>query len=588
MTGSGEPTSAAGSVTTWMLPATPVDGLTSPSSPEVTASSKLASEPCRKVWPGWITWAATLLVLLPYLYDLVRDLADGGHGFMWGDGALEALDTRDVWRGHQMLGPYSRYGWHHPGPALFYLLALPDRLLGSNGPGIVAGVIVLNAVAAGAVVLLLGRRWGPWLAMWASGCLSLLHLVLGGALWRDLWNPYIVIMPMVLLVVLAADAATGTAASWCWALVVGTFAVQTHLSTAPAVVAIIAAGLGGLLWSKRTGNGFRVAIWPAAAALGVTALLWLPPLVDAVRHHPSNLSRMVTFFTAHHPVHGLGEAGRTSLSSAIVVFFGRHGPTTAVAVRSTATLATGAILIGLLTLVTVGIGLRRRDRLSLWLVLISAVGFAAAILGGTRVVGDINQYLTLWQAYLPITLLLGLGAALLAESHAGQPAAAAHLSRSSNPAPLFAFAPLAIALIGALTGAGLAAGQTAALAGPTQFPGYAPTAEVKQATDAVGAVLHPSDRVVRLTITTQSAWPTAAGVALELERGGRRTTEVATPGSGVDTGLLFGANRRPTGHEDVDIEFQRLGPGEVQGLPAHGAPLGQFGSLQVLVNRQVA
>jgi hypothetical protein len=278
------------------------------------------------------------------------------------------------------------------------------------------------------------------------------------------------------------------------------------------------------------------------------------------------------------------------LSSAIVVFFGRHGPTTAVAARSTAALATGAILIVLLTLVTVGVWFRRRDRLSLWLTLISALGFAAAIVGGTRVVGPINQYLTLWQAYLPITLLLGLGASLLApsESDAGQPAAAAHRSRSKDRVPLVALGASTIALIGAATGAALAAGQTAALAGPTQFPGYPPPAEVKQATDAVRAVLRPSDRVVRLTITTQSAWPTAAGVALELERAGRRTTEVATAGSGVDTGLLFGASRRPTGHEDVDIEFERQGPSEVQGSPARGALLGQFGYLEVLINRKPA
>jgi hypothetical protein len=206
------------------------------------------------------------------------------------------------------------------------------------------------------------------------------------------------------------------------------------------------------------------------------------------------------------------------------------------------------------------------------------------------VVGDINQYLTLWQAYLPVTLLLALGAALLARSETpvARSAAGAHVSRSTGRLPLLALGASIIAVVGALTGAGLAAGQTAALAGPTQFPGYPPPAEVKQATDAVKAVLRPSDRVVRLTLTTQSAWPTAAGVALELERGGRRTTEVATPGSGVDTGLLFGTSRRPTGHEDVDIEFQRQGPGQVQGSPAQGAPLGRFGSLQVLINRKAA
>ena len=106
------------------------------------------------------------------------------------------------------------------------------------------------------------------------------------------------------------------------------------------------------------------------------------------------------------------------------------------------------------------------------------------------------------------------------------------------------------------------------------------------ASDAVRSALRPSDRVVRLTIATQSAWPTVAGVALELERGGRRTTEVATPGYGFDATVLFGLNRRPTGREDVDVEFERIGPNEVQGAPAHGQPLATLGSLVLLINRR--
>jgi hypothetical protein len=589
MTRPGELTSHAVSVTTRESGSGESEEVVPTNPSEPPCASTPTAERHRALSPGRITAAAAVLALLPYLYDLVRFAADFGQRVvMWGDDAAEALAVRDVWRGHQLLGPYSRYGWHHPGPALFYWLALPDRILGSRGPGIVSGTILLNAVATGAVVVILGRRWGPWLALWAAGCLSLLHLALGGYLWRDFWNPYAVILPMVLLVVLAADAATGVGASWCWALVVGSFVIQTHISTAPSVLLILAVGLVGLLWSWHSQRTRPFRRWPALAGLAVTALLWLPPLIDAVRHHPSNVSLLVKFFTAPHPSHTLGEAGRTSLSAATTVFFGRHGPISAVVVRSTVALGAGALIFAVLVVATLGIGLARRHPLGPWLALISTVGFAAAILGGTRVVGDISQYLTVWQAYLPITLLLGLGAALLADVPDVRPArssAPSHLSPPAGPLSLLTLGSTIIAVAGALTGAALTVGQTAALAGPTQFPGYLPPAEVAQATDLIRSALQPSDRVVRLTITTQSAWPTVAGVALELERGGRRTTEVGTPGSGVDAGVLFGAGRRPTGHEDVDIEFERQGVGEVQGAAAHGAPLGVVGTLSVLINR---
>jgi hypothetical protein len=74
-----------------------------------------------------------------------------------GDIALIDLGARDAWRGHQLLGPYSRFGWHHPGPVLFYLMALPGRLMG-NGPGINLAAVLINAAAAVAAVALVWRR----------------------------------------------------------------------------------------------------------------------------------------------------------------------------------------------------------------------------------------------------------------------------------------------------------------------------------------------------------------------------------------------------------------------------------------------
>jgi hypothetical protein len=319
----------------------------------------------------------------------------------------------------------------------------------------------------------------------------------------------------------------------------------------------------------------------------VTVVAWIPPLIDALRHHPSNLSLIIKFFTARHPVHSLSEAGRTSLSATSTVILGRHGGAGDVVIRSTGALALTALAFLAVIVATAWVGLRRGSRLSLWLIGVSVLAFAAAVLSGTRVVGDIAQYLLIWQACLPIILLLGLGAALLTPepAAAASPPAADRFRRKSAGSILVPVASI-IAITGAFTGAAVGLGQQVALAGPTSFPGYAPPGEVQLATDAVRGALQPSDRVVRLTIATQSAWPTVAGVALELERGGRRTTEVATPGYGFDTAVLFGVNRRPTGREDVDVEFQRLGPNEVQGAPPRGAPLATLGSLILLINRR--
>ena len=52
------------------------------------------------------------------------------------DYAYTELLTRDVGHHPVLTGLYSRTDWNHPGPTLFYLLALPYRLTGSASIGI--------------------------------------------------------------------------------------------------------------------------------------------------------------------------------------------------------------------------------------------------------------------------------------------------------------------------------------------------------------------------------------------------------------------------------------------------------------------
>ena len=60
-------------------------------------------------------------------------------------------------RAQLLVGPYSRYGWHHPGPLFFYLLAPVYTLAGSSTPALSAGALLINV--ASIVVL-------AWVLMW--------------------------------------------------------------------------------------------------------------------------------------------------------------------------------------------------------------------------------------------------------------------------------------------------------------------------------------------------------------------------------------------------------------------------------------
>jgi len=291
---------------------------------------------------------AGLAVCAPFLVDAVRTLVDAGrHISMEGDTALLDLATRDFIRGNQLLGPYSRYGWHQPGPAVFAGLAGPVALF-PRGAGLFLGTVLLDLAVLSTLMVFAWRRLQRTTVLWWAASVSAFVVVFGMGLLRRPWNPYMVVLPMALFVVLCADALTGRWASLAWALVAGSFAVQTHVSTGAVVVALLAVAITSLAlrWWRRRRAGVAGAAHPSARRLtasgfGVFVLMWVLPMLDVVRHRPSNLQQLWDFFTSPHPAHSLGEAARASLTAATILPFGSH-LTVEHPTRSAAALGAGA------------------------------------------------------------------------------------------------------------------------------------------------------------------------------------------------------------------------------------------------------
>ncbi len=184
------------------------------------------------------------VVLLPLLVAAVRlGLAGGWHPTL--DNALIELRVRDVGSHPVLLGPFSREGWNHPGPALFYLLALPYRMAGGHPIGLLLGALAVNAAAIAGMAVIARRRGGqvPLLAMLLL--LSLLVRTLGVDFLADPWNPNITVLPFGLFLFLCWDMTCGGAWSLPLAVGVGSFLVQSHLGYAP-VTAVL--GLFGTAW----------------------------------------------------------------------------------------------------------------------------------------------------------------------------------------------------------------------------------------------------------------------------------------------------------------------------------------------------
>src|SRR5215204_1007749 len=118
-----------------------------------------------------------------------------------GDIALIELRTRDVLSAHPPLaGAYSRYGWSHPGPLMFYLFAIPYRLLGNDATALRSTVLLFNAAVIVLILWLASRRGvAAWL-MVASATVALTWGLLPHSL-SDGWNVTVAVLPFLLTLV---------------------------------------------------------------------------------------------------------------------------------------------------------------------------------------------------------------------------------------------------------------------------------------------------------------------------------------------------------------------------------------------------
>ena len=103
----------------------------------------------------WAVRGAIALALVPFVASAIALIARvGGDYRPLADQAWIELQIRDIGHHPVLLGPYSRFGWFHPGPILYYLLWLPYRITGSSALSLCVAALTLNGVQA----MALGRR----------------------------------------------------------------------------------------------------------------------------------------------------------------------------------------------------------------------------------------------------------------------------------------------------------------------------------------------------------------------------------------------------------------------------------------------
>ncbi len=526
---------------------------------------------------AWFGWLALATVGAFLWAEAGRILIGRPHVVMYGDQALLELGARRALHLDQLVGPYSRSGFHHPGPAVFYVLAPFVRLLEPAGPGLYLGAVILNAAALVAVVAVIWRRAGPLAALWAAAAIEVFCLCLGVGTLREPWNPYLVVTPMVLLVVLWAAGWTGSSTAAVWAFVVGSYVLQTEIATAAVVIAL-GASLA-LRLARRDGSRDRlIGGRPGPAVVSGLVLLvaiWAPAVVELFRDRPNNLQLLWDFFTTGHAQPALGQALGVSADALSVLPFGNHDYVLALH-RNPVEVAGFTVLLVVGLVVVVAVGRRRRQAMSLALAASAVVGALLGTASLTHADGPLYLYFALWLAYVPLAVLLATGVALFGR----QPAGSAADQPASYPAgfalPTWAartVVPVCVAaalLTSAVSvGSDLRLGPVNTTTGSGPWPaGNAGTVQGKERTvqdtvaltRAAESVLRPGDHWVGFTIGSDSLWPYVAGLVLELDERGVQSTV-----GPAEWALYFGRERTPG--RPVEVAFG-LYPASERSTPA--------------------
>jgi hypothetical protein len=303
------------------------------------------------------------------------------------DGAILEIYTLEALKGRLLVGPYSRFGWHHPGPLYFYLQAPWYWLSGLHTAGLQAGALAINltaialtawtVVSCGSVAAAIGVSISiAWFALRAGDMLV------------SAWNPHVIVLPLVAFIVVAAGlAADGVRTRLGWLLIVGSFLVQTHVAMAP-IVAVVGASAVAFQWRSLRRE------WLAAGCLAL--VLWMPPLVEQLTNRPGNLARLGMFFTS-------GSEGQRPWTAAAA-----WASALTSAGRADFVVASGRDFVpaggwvirpAILELMAVGLVAffaKGRDRFTTWLASLCAIATGVAFVAATRIHDHIVDHEVFW------------------------------------------------------------------------------------------------------------------------------------------------------------------------------------------------
>ncbi|MGQ0823428.1 MAG: hypothetical protein ACT4OX_00100 [Actinomycetota bacterium] len=346
--------------------------------------------------------ALVVVVLAPVAVAVVSVV--GSHWYATADYVFEVLRIDDVGGRHTpLVGPYSRFGFDHPGPLLFWVLAPFHLAFGDTGVLVGAGMV--NAAAITGALFIARRRGGLPLSTLVGVAVLLLMQGLGSSLLIDPWNPWIPVLPFLAFMLLAWSIAERDFAMLPWLVGVGSFVVQSHIGYAPLVV-----GLGGLaaVLARTHSHATRIPgelrRWTRVTA-AVFGCCWIAPVIEQLTGNPGNLSEIVDYFRdpAESPIGWSAGFGIMGVQLRFPGAWVTGDDTSAIGTVASGTTVPALALLGATALLA-GVCWRRKHPDVTRLALLALTGAALGVSAGARATGITGPYVVRWWFVLAATV----------------------------------------------------------------------------------------------------------------------------------------------------------------------------------------
>ncbi|CAN5520165.1 hypothetical protein BH18VER1_BH18VER1_01900 [soil metagenome] len=227
-----------------------------------------------------------------------------------GDLAANALQVRNAKNFQELYGNYSRFGFHHPGPAFFYVYAAAERLF-FDLLKIVPTPFAAHSLA-GALLQLMFFMWAiaiigertkrgltiPLLLLFGGFYFGLVNYFQPNTAFQSIWSPHVLLMPFLCFLLAAASVAAGGTKELIPLAVAGSFLVHGHAAQLLFVIPLTLFAYAAW-WqrkSKETQLFDRSTAWIHVAAAALVALFAFPLVIDLSKGEQSNLRLIARHF----------------------------------------------------------------------------------------------------------------------------------------------------------------------------------------------------------------------------------------------------------------------------------------------------